>query len=142
MIYGLHAVPKLHRREKTVIRKGNIVRYMTWVDQLGQEYELKNGKWTLKPGKWPATLVEYDQHHHLHHHHHPMLEHHGSSSTILLHEVDYLILFLVCLWIIIWVIGLIKKSSDGNRGSTYDFSAAPHESCPCQYYHYVTRGQA
>jgi len=65
MVYGLYdnfdtnnnpSIPLLTRKMKTVIRKGEIIRYLAWLDHRDQEWEKQHGKWYMK-----------NQHHVQHH---------------------------------------------------------------------------
>jgi hypothetical protein len=69
MVYGLHdnfdtnntTIPSLTRKMKTVIRKGEIIRYLAWLDHRDQEWEKQHGKWYMKPINSKTSALQHEK---------------------------------------------------------------------------------
>jgi hypothetical protein len=118
MIHGINSLPKLYRKEKTVIRKGEIVRYMTWMDQQGREYDNQ------------YRLVEQGP----------------KESDEFVIFIYFIVFIILILWIVDYF--KKRSDGDRRSGqyggavgrSSSCMGSISYESYPCPYHHHVTTG--
>ena len=112
MIHGMNSLPRLYRKEKTVIRKGEIVRYMTWMDEQGREYDDQ------------YRLVEQ-----------------GPKEDNELLFLYWCVFIILVVWIIDYC-KKKSDGVRGNfsHGAGQCMGSLPHESYTCPFHHHVTTG--